>query len=235
MSGVYVVSALNLKIQSFENYAFAGFAEASKKAIELSEMISENLDISINRTPRPEGTIDGFQWFFVDDDSAFVLVTFHNVQGSLDKDSDLKDMSLFKDLLPPINALTNKPVGLFPGMLPSKAEEVVEIMGRNIPAGFSISNKPLTNEHLLKYPYQFKSKSELTDNQKLALATARLKKASHYKVKVNGQLIESKDALSLLQSKDFSSLNIINAVLDDIELLREKRAQEMFGDDETVS
>lgn len=233
MSGVYIVSFMDSKWNEYSNWAFAGFQSAKEKVLKLSETILlRNPTVEMNKDPDQEG-FDNPRWFFIDEDNMFLIITFLKVEGFISNNSyapnkpDWNDYS--KDLPEPIN----KSMVSIPNNSVSTAEEVIEIMGRHVPAGFSISNKPLTNEHLLKYPYQFKSKSELTEKQKFALAVARLKKASHYKIRIYGQIMENTEALSYLEAKDRDdsiSSDIMDSVLDDIELLREKRANEMSRD-----
>lgn len=251
MSGVYVVTGVDTVSGLFVTEACAGFQKASERALIISKLILGNrYDKKIIEKPAQEDTENGPQWFFVSEYDTFVVVSFLNVQGSqpavTSPNASIQDGYGFSFNFPAIQSTImgfgdlNQPKASAPlpvpvappAPIPATAEEIIKSMGLNVPAGFSISNKPMTNDDLLKYPYQLKSSSELTEAQKWALVSARLRKMSGtYWVKMDAMLeLDAKTALSHLEPKTTFATKIRDSVLNDIDLLRDQRGVELYGE-----
>lgn len=252
MSGVYVVSFMELQWNEYSTWAFTGFKAAKEKALQLSEEIFlRNPNIIMNKDPKQTSSKNP-KWFFIDEDDIFLMISFLNVQENSSNISSIKDNNydtldlfppqtfrkfdkdFFSDLLPPIDVLNSKPVSDLQTrtFLAPRVEDTIRNMGEDIPAGFSISNKPLTNLHMIKYPYQFKSAvSELTETQKWALITARVNKLSDYEIDMPGfGLMYKHNALAALKSKNEFGKIIVEVECEVLDVLRAHRAAEMDKD-----
>lgn len=260
MSGVYVVSFMELQWNEYSNWAFTGFKAAKEKALQLSEeILLRKPNIVMDRDPKQTSHNDP-RWFFLDEDDIFLMISFLKIQENSSNISSIKDNNydtldlfppqtfrkfdkdFFSDLLPPIDVLKSKPVSdlhtrKYPhqfdsAFLAPRVEDTIRNMGEDIPAGFSISNKPLTNLHMIKYPYQFKSAvSELTETQKWALITARVNKLSDYEIDMPGfGLMYKHNALAALKSKNEFGKIIVEVECEVLDVLRAHRAAEMDKD-----
>ena len=196
MSGAYIVLVIDDNVEIRECETYPGFESASKKAIEFAY---ENHCVFVDDNPQE---IDGC-WNFVNGNDLRVCVLFRQM-NDVPKPIPNNNSGVYMSSWQYGGAITTQvnPVIIKPMDYP---------MEDTLPAGFSLTDKPLTIADLIADPYQVKHTRDLTDNQKWALITARIRKRPNFLMNVGifgvGYVSQS-EALDYLKAKDQAGLII---------------------------
>src|SRR5579885_420429 len=181
MSNVYIVVSVKDGAELEVCEVYAGVQHALGRAFALAHLASITHPEWLVSSPKEEATgPDGsFRWVFLDTSRNYVAVHYKRIQDSTPTKDPLDPVRNFSTLdgyrifksAPTTTLFDGYQSSWTPTPLPKD-----DPTDRSLPAGWDYSNKPVTMDTLLDYPYDVKSTKELTDSQKWALVTSRIKK-----------------------------------------------------------
>jgi hypothetical protein len=228
MGSVYVVVAT--RDEEIENCeTFAGVQSALGRAFQLAtnKAGSVNSDWVIT-SPSEETMPDGsIRWTFMDTSKQKVMVFYRKIEESLlsqkDPMSFLGGLSNTKDV--PRDVVPAGHLDPMQSSFSSKYFVVTlvppyEFMDPTLPVGWFLDNKPAVMQDLLNRPFDVKDPAWLSDDQKWALVTARVRKSPGFLTDIGGGLNQQESLLEF-KNKTLDGELIRDEEIDGLHELRE--------------
>jgi hypothetical protein len=216
MSHVYIVVATkDADVETCES--FAGATQALGRAFQLSSDKSGvgRTDL-FNPSPKEEVMTDGStRWVFMNTNKQSVVVTYRKVESSLLSQKD--PMSV----LPPLTVAPSAWVQ--PITTPSFSDKYLPVYSVGnpvLPAGWSKAGTPVLMREVLDGRSDLIDPFTLSEAQKWALITARIRKCPNY----NNQYsrLDSRDILLELKKKSFLGLSIRDIEIEELHVFHQK-------------
>lgn len=228
MDMVYCVIGIKFKNKELYTDYFASKDLALNAAWKLGSSLTNDDRHNFISNPDPvnNGSADEQIWVFVDSDEAYVAVEYrlvveNNDQITIDDPFNLDPVKLeelkrfveslthnsFDHLLGQVTSLllNDSMVSLpDPVALPPTVQD--DPFADNLPGGFTYDNKPLTIGDIKADPYCSHSIYSLSDAQKTALVTARIRKMPNYYYKDIAPANNRLQSLALEEIKNKTSL-----------------------------
>ncbi len=205
MSHVYIVVATkDADVETCES--FAGATQALGRAFQLSSDKSGvgRTDL-FNPSPKEEVMTDGStRWVFMNTNKQSVVVTYRKVESSLLSQKD------------PLSVIATRFQNVAIPSL-SKYLPVYDFKDRSLPAGWRKDGTPVLMGSVLDDPYNMIDPFTLTEAQKWALVTARIRKAPNYKSRYS--LLDSRDMLLELKKRSPIGLGIRDIEIEELFVL----------------
>ncbi len=206
MSHVYIVVATkDADIETCES--FAGATQALGRAFQLSSDKSGvgRTDL-FNPSPKEEVMTDGStRWVFMNTNKQSVVVTYRKVESSLLSQKD------------PLSVIATRFQNVAIPSLSDKYLPVYDFKDRSLPAGWRKDGTPVLMGSVLDDPYNMIDPFTLTEAQKWALVTARMRKAPNYKSRYS--LLDSRDMLLELKKRSPIGLGIRDIEIEELFVL----------------
>lgn len=194
MSHVYmVVSTKDSEIENCE--AFSGAKAALGRAFQLAsnKVGKGNIDL-ICTSPAEENMTDGsVRWVFMDTNKQSVMVVYRKIEDYLLSSKD--PLSLLPSTVVPADSDVLQP-----------SPPPYDFMDRSLPVGWTVDGKPAIMGDMLDDPFNITDPLLLSDKQKVALVTARIRKSPnwHSSTPIQGYIYFRDDALEQLKNKTIS-------------------------------
>lgn len=229
MSGVYIVlSTDDAAIDICE--AFSGIQSALGRAWQLAVAKSGSNPIWANQSPPEEKMEDGsVRWVLLDTSHHFVGIFYKTIVNALpDRRTSLKEYGMpvlgasgsvgptyhkgqigqgTTGTMMVVSGVTG-PCGQTIGDLirqelttKSSFLDLDNINDPTLPSGWDYDNKPLTLGQVLARPFDVKLSKDYTEDQKWALAIARINKRPHYNKYIGAGVKDQQAALKELKEK----------------------------------
>jgi hypothetical protein len=206
MSHVYIVVATrDSEIENCE--AFAGVQSALGRAFQLaSDKSGRGRTDLFNPSPSEESMSDGsVRWVFMNTNKQSVTVTFRKIEDSLLSSKDPLSA------VPPHSAIVGGSQNI--AVVPSAWVQPIvssspihkrpyDFMDRSLPAGWTVEGKPTLMGDMLDNPNDTEDPANLSEDQKWALVTVRVKKSPLYhSAPINGYTYFHEEALDQLDEQ----------------------------------
>lgn len=195
MSHVYIVVATrDSEIEHCE--AFAGAQSALGRAFQLASDKSGRGRIDLfNASPSEENMSDGsVRWVFMDTNKQSVTVTFRKIEDSLLSSKDPLSVLPSIAVAPSawVDPIVSSPIHKRP----------YDFMDRSLPAGWTVEGKPALMGDMIDNPTNMEDPQHLSEDQKWALVTVRVKKSPLYhSAPINGYTYFHEEALDQLDEQ----------------------------------
>lgn len=207
MSEVYIVMSLN-NSQLAWCEVYDSLTPALNKAKEIVGEMNENSDLLVVRNPNPT------EHKMPDGSTKWCLLNVH-----------AKSVFVINKQVTSCNSSTTDP---------AKESSLDDPYHSALPAGWDYNNKPITMEYLLKFPYDVKPYSTLTEAQKWALSKARIAKRPHYTfVPNNVGKVYQLSALKEINNKSYLGELISSNEINVLEAYVDHLINELDGDSES--
>ena len=201
MSAVYIVLCIHDgNIEICETYP--GFQKASERAIEIAQpLVDEDSELfELDRIPKEINCC----WTFFQSYEYNVSVLFRKIY------TDKKDLNYQNST--GIYFSSWQYSAVLDNTSPVPIIKPMDYpMQDDLPGGFSLDDKPIIMSELINDPHNVKKSIDLTDNQKWAIVTARIRKRPYFRVNVGvygvGYAYQD-DALKHLKDKTMAGLII---------------------------
>ena len=194
MGNVYVVVSIKNGAELEACEVYAGVQHALGRAFALAHFASMLHPEWLVSSPREEATgPDGsLRWVFLDTSRNYVAVHYKKIQDSMPAKNPLEPLKNLGDYTLDGYRLFNRtaqPVTINDGYqssftpTPTPKDDPTD---PTLPAGWFYNGKPATMADLMDYPYDVRPTNELTEAQKWALVTSRVKKRLGFSMLVPG-------------------------------------------------
>jgi hypothetical protein len=233
MSSVYVVVSIKNGAELEVCETYAGVQHALGRAFALAHFASIQHPEWMVHSPNEEATgPDGsLRWVFLDTSHNYVAVHYKKILDAIPSKRDplesIRALStsdgyrLFNPVAQPIRIIDGYQSAFAPSPTPKD-----DPTDRSLPAGWTYGNKPATMAELLDYPYDVKSTKELTESQKWALVTSRVKKRLGFSLLVPGTgTFVHRSALKELEGKTALGTEIVRLECEWLDRVREEQWQ----------
>jgi hypothetical protein len=220
MSVYIVVATKESDIENCE--AYAGAQVALGRAFQLASNKSGHgrTDLFIS-SPNEENMSDGsVRWVFMNTNKQSVAVYYCNIESALmsskDAGSFLPAVSMSAPADPPIHQPSRLGYADSPKII-----EPYNFLDPSLPAGWKLDGTSALMSDLLSTPQNIVDPLTLTEAQKWALVTVRVRKSPGYKGRFQGNLYLQDAVLIVLEAKSMAGENIRDDELQSLASLRE--------------
>jgi hypothetical protein len=229
MGSVYVVISVKDGAELEVCEAYAGVQHALGRAFALAHFASVTHPEWLVTSPHEEATgPDGSsRWVFLDTSRNYVAVHYKKIQESTPTKDPLDPVRNFNTLdgyrlfksAPAVTIVDGYQSSFQPKPAPKD-----DPTDRSLPAGWTYGNAPATMAELLDYPYDVKPTASLTEAQKWALVTSRVKKRLGFSILVPGTgTFVHRSALIELEGKTTWGAEIVRLECEWLDRVRQEQ------------
>ena len=230
MGSVYTVISIKngAELETLEVYAEVqhalgrAFALAHFASIQHPEWM---VHAPIEEATGPDGSL---RWVFLDTSKNYVAIHYKPIMDAIPSRKDPLDVVKNFSTSDGYRIFKNTPavtlVDGYHSMFHSKPLSKDDPTDRSLPAGWGYDNKPVTMDTLLDYPYDVKSTKELTEAQKWALVTSRVRKRLGFSIFVPGTgIFVHRSTLKELEGKTALGADIVRLECEWLDRVREEQ------------